>query len=1113
MDRDPGGRNGASAPERRERSGKLPRSGPKREKMNGHIPGGMPDSMTRAASHRDAGRPVVGARRRILILVSLLAAASGASARDAAQDAVVVPGGPASYRRLFELDSTRDDSRFLVDLHERLLFDAPDDASWSQIEARSQAVAFAEDLAEWRRLFGEPARFAAAQGGESERCRRAIEFLGFSVVGNGAAIETERRADAASMRRQRFLDALGTPTAGFLGRLRDGEAVTVSAPDATVPLPYGLEAWRRTLASPDLSKDTAFVAFLRDVRASRMLVALDALDPETRDGLRDPGDPPLGWRTLFVEALEGVSRFPEALRARDGRLELPGGAEAEPLWTATVGAPAAGASFWRSFYKRNQGKAAYVADSLWHLRDEEVRRLLFGPRAGPDAVAPFRGLYQAVGDRGWIPRDPYDFAHLAPFLAARPAGAIESPGAADPKFPRDETELAAQLAGRPETRVPDAAALRRLLQRGPGGPGDTAVPRRFLFLSSLLARRPDLADPGLARLIVLGFRRFSPGLAVLHSFPFPGPELARRYVFALDRLDRPDGGRDAEVAAGLFQGYVILLDRFADAGTLGPPVAADLLSSLLGVPLFARSDVSPAHGEADLFEWTSKKLLPALRQGLAAGDDADPDELLDAAMSARSAPPPVPWRGGRFLFDVATDETARRRAFRQTQSLAGFSDLETLHRQRRALVSAASNGSLDAARSASEELALTLRVDARDASRPDDRLRKAEDRARAAAEEIASRSSRPAEIPARAADFDGLIAERHLEAVLGHVYAASARDPNDLYFQDPLFVARHSFRTVERAGAPFATASTRTVLTKRVRGGGYQISGSLFGLPEILGLLHADQLSYTSGTSTPMEEFRSAFVAPVWQMSSSRLDDDALALVADCSEATREFARALDAASLRQRLDAWDGLARDILPRARIARIAARESGTGEPLSDELSPSDLYRVGRRLARESPASIPPLPAALRAREDLARLTARRGEAGAARSLEQFGPSAEVFTGEPALSDRDLPPYERLAAYRRPELLAERLYDLKIAVAVRVAEARLPAAVLPIVLPAALDRMLSGLRMAYAYDWRAATRAAADFSAADLERILDDAVESGRLVRDLETPSERAGGRGA
>jgi len=1080
--------------------------------MSGHNPGGTPDPMTQARAHRDGGGPAAGSRRiRVLILASLFAAAAGAAARGDASDDVVVPGGPASYRRLFDLESTRGDSRFLLDLHEILLFDAPDEGSWSRIEARRKAVAFVEDLVEWRRLFGEPARFSAASAGELERCRRAIEFLGFSVAGEARAIETQRRSDAASMRRQRFLDALGMPTASFLGRLRDGETVTVSAPDAAVPLPFGLEAWRRTLDAPGLSKDTAFVAFLRNVRASRMLVALDALDPETRDGLRDAGEPPVGWRTLFVEALEGVFRYPEALRVRDGRLELPGGGEAEPLWRAAAGTPAAGAPFWRRFYAENEGKAAYVADSLAHLRDAEARSLLFGTLSGADATERFRALYQAIGDRGWIPRDPYDFAHLAPFLASRPAGSTAPPGPADPKFPRDEAELAAMLARRPETRVPDDAALRRLLQPGRAVPGDTSLPRRFLFLSSLLARRPDLADPGLELLVALGFPRFSSALGVLDTFPFPGPDLARRYVFALDRLDRPAGGRDAEVASGLFQGYVILLDRFAEAGTLAPGAAADLLSSLLAVRLFSGQSVSPASGEADLYEWTSTKLLGALRRSLAAGEEADPDDLVDAAMSARGAPVPMTWRGGRFLFDAAADETARRRAFRQTQSLAGFSDLETLHRQRKELLSAGSSGSLDAARSASAELALTLRLDAREASRPDDPLRKTEDRAREAAEKIASPSSSPAEIPSRVADFDPLVAERHLEAVLAHVYAASARDPNDLYFQDPQFVAQHSLRTVERSGAgpPFATASTPTVLTKGARGGGYRISGSLFGLPDVLGLLHADQLPYASGTRTPMEEFRAAFVAPIWQMSSSRLDDDALAFVADCSAATREFTSVLEAESPRQRLDAWDALARDLIPRARIARIASAEGGAGAALLDELSPSDLYRVGRRLVSEAPAGIPPPPAASRARDDRARLTARRGEAGAARCLEQFGPRAEVSAGEPGLSDRDLPPYERLAAYRRPELLAERLYDLKIAVAVRVAEAKLPAAVLPLVLPAALDRMLSSLRMAYAYDWKAATRAAAAFSQADLERILDDAVESGRLVRDLETPSERAG----
>jgi hypothetical protein len=141
--------------------------------------------------------------------------------------------------------------------------------------------------------------------------------------------------------------------------------------------------------------------------------------------------------------------------------------------------------------------------------------------------------------------------------------------------------------------------------------------------------------------------------------------------------------------------------------------------------------------------------------------------------------------------------------------------------------------------------------------------------------------------------------------------------------------------------------------------------------------------------------------------------------------------------------------------------------------------------------------------------MARLEKARGEAGARERLAEFGPCAEAYAGRPGLSDLDLPPYERLAAYRRPRILAERLYDLKIAVASRLVDAGLPAAVLPLVLPAALDTMLTELRMAYPYDWGATTRAAAAFSAGDLERILDEAVNTGRLVREGETSPEGGG----
>jgi hypothetical protein len=46
------------------------------------------------------------------------------------------------------------------------------------------------------------------------------------------------------------------------------------------------------------------------------------------------------------------------------------------------------------------------------------------------------------------------------------------------------------------------------------------------------------------------------------------------------------------------------------------------------------------------------------------------------------------------------------------------------------------------------------------------------------------------------------------------------------------------------------------------------------------------------------------------------------------------------------------------------------------------------------------------------------------------------------------------------------------------------------------------------MAYPYDWSATTRAAFAFSRSDLDRILDDAVQAGRFVRD-DAPSLKSG----
>jgi hypothetical protein len=1045
--------------------------------------------------------------RVILTLVAAFAAASAAG-----QDPVPIPGGPASVRRLLGIDPARPDASFFLDVNEILLFGSAEATNWSSVEPRRRTAAFAEDVAAWRLQFGEPARFTMSPPVERARVISALDWLGFSVRGAGPELETERRADATSLRRQSFLDAAGTPTADFLARLRAGESVTISIVDLPAPLPFGLDAWRVTLSAPDLTASNAFLHFVRNIRASRMLVALHGLDPETREQLhallRNGAGRPVGWKLIYDEALEPFARYPEALEIREGRFLLPGGDPAQPIWTATFGVTPERASFLNAFFTADREKGAYVVDTLQHLREDDARKLIFGDGPDEDAVKGFRSLYKAIDPEGAdfasARRDPYDFAQLAAFLAsptARSAG-LPPVRAGDASWPRDEAELSAQLA-RGAGGNGAEESLQRLLRHGTARKtGDFSVQRRFLFLSGLAEARPNLAaDPGLVLLLDRGFDRFWPAYAILQEFPFPGPELARAYLFALGRLDRPGGGRDAELSAGLFQGHVLLLARLSDAGSLDRAKAADLFAALLEVPLFAREGVTPAQGEEALFAWVAGKLLPALR---GSAEEADADELVGAALGGPPAPSPVPWRGGRYRFDPVGDAAAQRRAFLETQTLAGFSDLETIHREREAALSAARSGDLEAARAASERLALALRLSAPGAAPDqDERVERAESRARDAAEKIAgiSQAIDAFRIAGSIEAFDGLVAERHLEAVLGHVYSIGARDPDDLYFQDPSFVARHSFRTVELAGQTVTTAFTKTALA-RAPGGGFRVSGSLFGLDEVLGLLHTDQLTYRDATGVPIDEIRSGLVAPIWQMDPALLDDDALQLVAACARATLELAAALVPFSPAQRFEVWDGVARDLVPRSRLAMLSAVEAADGAAVSPYLSSSDLYRIGRRLLQQAPTSSLPLPSAQRAREALGRLEAARGKDGAARRLAQFGPSAEALTGRPGLADIDLPPYERLAVYRRPRMLAERLYDLKVSVAVRLVEAGLPAGVLPIVLPAAIDTMLASLDFAYPYDWAATTRAASAFSAADIERILDQAVEAGRLVRDTE-----------
>jgi hypothetical protein len=1039
----------------------------------------------------------------------------------AADDSVLVPGGATSIRRLLRLEKDRPAASFLREVNEVLLFEGEAQASWTQVASRKAVFEFVEDLAAWRREFGRVVTFTTSSNEEEKKARRALAWFGIEVSGEPAGWTAETRNDSESLRRRKYLDALGWPLPVFLSRLRSRQAVVVAPRDEAVPLPLGLAAWREILGERKLTTEDAFLYFVQNVPASRMLVTVQALDAETLDGLAAQGGGKKGiaapLSVLYEKALDSFAHYPEAISFSGGRFHLPGGTEADPIWKDVFGAsPTAPAKFLRALYETDSGKGAYVVDALQQLPDAVARAVVLGRTGGgPKAVERFRRIYRSIEKSAvgfeLARRDPYDFAHLARVLRLTDDGELGLQGADldGDVFPRGEAELA-DIAAEAKRHPAPEETLRRIF-RAETGRSVNLPRRRFLFVSNLIERRPDLEEPGLVGLLLRGADRFFPAYAVLEDIP-ADPSLARRYLFTLDRLDRRRDSRSSEVACGLFQGAAELLAQLVRSGGLEPSESRDLFSSLVDQPLFAEE--SDARAPSAFFSWVSERFLATLRKRVTGvGEDASADDVLARALVGTARPSPFDWHGGRYAYDAATEELARRGVFRERQRLSSFQEVEGIVRGRSELLAAAGKRDLESARHAVSTLAEGLRVsESAEGEESDRRLVEEEERARESLAEVEKVS--PGALPqvaSRIGGVDALILERAFEAFLGHVYSISAGDPDDLYYQDPDFVRDHSFQTVEKGGRVLVSPFGPTMLTPREAGGGFRIGGSVFGLPDVLGLLHGEQIPYNAGAFIGNDQIRSGLVGPIRRMSPARVDDDALTFVAASCRAAEQFAAVLGTKDLRERSRGWRDVARDLVPRSRLARVSelGAEAASRVVLGEYLSPSDLYRIGRRLALAPPSpSLPAGEAAGQARDALARLQARFGERGAGDRLAEFGPRAVAYAGRMRLSDLDLPSYDRLAAYRTPQLFSDRLYDLKIAVARVVSENGMPAALLLLVLPGAVDRMMADVKMAFAYDWRSIVRKANAFGLPDLELHLEEALKAGRLVRDesAEPPGE-------
>lgn len=459
-----------------------------------------------------------------------------------------------------------------------------------------------------------------------------------------------------------------------LSALRDRKA-------ESVPLPLDPSIWRDTILQAQVPDDQLVAAILSDSRASLLYHGLAALDDET-----------LGWlgpeRDMLLHLRKRAAifaAFGRSVHVRAGRILVPGGAEAEPLWKSVVGAdPGKPAAFVQRLVDGN-GRLAFLYDTIAHL-DEPRQRFALGLQLSATSRADrLHALLDAfnAGAPDWraderpFSRPPIDGAMLLSTVAVTSSGEMAPPLARrvwERVFRGDAlTDLpfsvvsqadvllmselitvdASWLAARVLT-VPYALGRRRL---------DTLLFAQRVFGGASTAVAADVATA------LRGYASFPALMLSLERSGLTDPATYAAAAAHASELSAIDPIPARRTAIAEFQASIAVIERARRSGVLAVDRAQALVVSLCAL------EVSPRNGYGPRFpQWFRDGLIPELPPA----DPQNTEETVLAAMAGVSngaaSCPIVEWEGRRYRVDPAQAELRRLRLVRQRQGGSSLDD-------------------------------------------------------------------------------------------------------------------------------------------------------------------------------------------------------------------------------------------------------------------------------------------------------------------------------------------------------------------------------------------------------------------------------------------------------
>jgi len=835
------------------------------------------------------------------------------------------------------------------------------------------------------------------------------------------------------------------------------ETAPVDADAPSVPVPLNAALWSERIFRRPVSAPQLFHAIVSDRRAALLAYGLAGLDEATLSFFVDQ---PALLATIYEQSAPILAAFSDSLRVRDGRVVVPGGDAAAPLWTAAVGEPPTSAgAFVVALLGQHEGRLAYLFDliasvereraafalGLW-IEDERLR------------VARFTALVNVVigAYSEWRAREQPFARPINDLTMLLMRIRVDDRGV--PAGPASRAFWSAVFASDdPFAPAPD-------FDRAGGGVVDAAwlADRTSYQTSFLRAERLDQFEFG-QRV----FGNVEPGergdaLAALRAFPIHrmlfltlermgivSPRVHAETVRQVTRLADLDTSR-AFWALAQVQGSLAMLNRMRAVGTLDQATATRLVGTLVELPL-TDGRIGPA-----MAGWIERELLPLLPPSLR------PEGRLLAGLAGprNRAAPVVTWEGDEYRVDFAAAELERLRLVREKQG--GYSvDLAlALLDAVRPLSSRPDAADLravaDSIRTADLEFARELN------RAPPDVLARNVDRPRDARAAMAGAVTLLAEAASRndlvggrrvAAQIGDVIDSVLGEALLSIAYAVDLGDPGGTALLGRNVAMRHDFGlsrpdSSQRKRLPWALPR------QEFRPGvPWHVTGSLLGLDVALAPLALQRLSAELPREAPalLSIEREAFAISRALLDARRLRD------ADRDAIAQAVARG----------------------RAAVSALAPGDEAGLERLTGTLglTPRRQQEIRWALGRQ--------PASVLSQFALVELVDLGGGVSPS-ALDAWGAGALVSSN--CLCTRAIPTRFWRIFEGRPQVGfgAGTVTDLNLQMAVMLHDLRVPAPLAKPVLAAAVLEFIESVTPLHINDWRSLSRAA---QAVPRERVED------------------------